>query len=326
MEVGTILYLDRKDIIKAVEPEEVMDVIENAYAMDLEGNYYMPHRMHVNKGPNTLLYMPCFTGDVFGTKILSLFPGNAKHGKPVISGVVILNDAETGTPQAILDGAVITGLRTGAVGGVAVRHTAPDYLESLGLIGSGAQGFFQVYFACKARPTIKEVFLYDLSTSKIKLLQGKLKQEFPGIAFKSTTSSTELLSKTSLIITATPSNEPVLPDDPKLLQNKHYIGIGSYKPDMREYPRAIYNLVKNVFIDTEHGFEESGDMIIPLRDNWVEQDFFVKMGELIKNKERYETKRGTTFFKSVGMALFDITVSEYIYEQALIKGLGTKIK
>lgn len=95
---------------------------------------------------------------------------------------------------------------------------------------------------------------------------------------------------------------------------------------MREYPRAIYSLVKNVFIDTEHGFEESGDMITPVQNKWVDQDFFVKMGELIKNKDQYETKTGTTFFKSVGMALFDITVSEYIYEQALLKGLGIKFE
>lgn len=302
-----------------------MDVIEKAYAIDLEGNYYMPHRMHVDKGPNTLLYMPCFTGDVFGTKILSLFPGNAKKGEPVISGVVLLNSAETGAPLAILDGAVITGLRTGAVGGVAVRHTVPDNVQSLGLIGSGAQGYFQVYFACKARPTISKVYLYDLSAAKMELLQDELKKDFPQIAFILAGSGTELLNNSSVIITATPANEPVLPDDPELLQNKHFIGIGSYKPDMREYPRAIYSLVKNIFIDTEHGFEESGDMIIPIDNGWVDKHIFVKMGELIKNNERYETKKGTTFFKSVGMALFDITVSEYIYEQALLKGLGTKI-
>lgn len=303
-----------------------MDVIESAYATDLKGNYYMPTRMHVDKGPNTLLYMPCFTGDVFGTKILSLFPGNAKKGEPVISGVVLLNSAETGAPLAILDGAVITGLRTGAVGGVAVRHTVPDNVESLGLIGSGTQGYYQVYFACMARPSIKEIYIYDLSVSNMENLRGKLQNTFPELAIKLSESCTDLLKETNLIITATPSTEPVLPDKPELLQNKHYIGIGSYKPDMREYPKAIYGLAKNVFIDTEHGFEESGDLITPLQNKWVDQDCFVKMGELIKNKDKYETKTGTTFFKSVGMALFDITVSTYIYEQALLKGLGTKIK
>ncbi len=303
-----------------------MDVIESAYATDLKGNYYMPNRMHVNSGPNTLLYMPCFTDNYFGTKILSLFPENIRKNEPVISGIVILNNAETGIPVAILDGAVVTGLRTGAVGGVAIRHTAPDDIESLGLIGSGTQGFYQVYFACTARPSIKEIYIYDLSVSNMENLREKLQNTFPELAIKLSESCTDLLKKTNLIITATPSTEPVLPDKPELLQNKHYIGIGSYKPDMREYPKAIYGLAKNVFIDTEHGFEESGDLITPLQNKWVDQDCFVKMGELIKNKDKYETKTGTTFFKSVGMALFDITVSTYIYEQALLNGLGTKIK
>jgi len=112
-----MLYLGPNDILAAADFNAVMDAIEQAYQIDRNGNYEMPVRMHVENGENTLLYMPCFLNTIFGTKILSLFPGNAAKQRSVIEGIVLLNDVETGAPVAILDGARLTAIRTGAVGG-----------------------------------------------------------------------------------------------------------------------------------------------------------------------------------------------------------------
>lgn len=320
-----MLYIGKDDIEKAADLNHVMDIIEKAYQIDLEGNYEMPSRIHVNHGNNTLLYMPCFLENIFGTKFLSLFPGNSEKDLPVIEGVVILNNAETGKPLAILDGASITTLRTGAVGGVAVRHTTGKNIKSVGLIGSGIQGCQQLIFACKARPSIKHIHLFDLSKERIFDLEEKLKKKLPGVNIIAANSAEDLISHSEVIITATPSVKPVLPDDPELLLNRHYIGIGSYKPEMREFPKSLYKLVENVFIDTNHGFDESGDLITPLQGKWLEKKSFIRMGELIKNPGRYKLENSTTLFKSVGMALFDITVSEFIYKMALEKELGTAL-
>ncbi len=80
----------------------------------------------------TILYMPCFLKSIFGAKILTLFPGNTAKNKPVIEGLVLLNDPETGEPLALLDGAKLTAVRTGAVGGDAVRYTTPENSKSVG--------------------------------------------------------------------------------------------------------------------------------------------------------------------------------------------------
>lgn len=295
--------------------------MENAYAIDLSGKFEMPPRMHINHEGNSLLYMPCFTGKIFGTKILSLFPANASKDKPVIQGLVLLNDPETGAPLALLDGAKLTAVRTGAVGGVAVRHIAPENAATVGLIGAGVQGFYQVLFACCARK-IERVALYDLNRVKCADLAEKLQEALPGIEISVSASVEELIEASEIIITATPAIDPVLPDDQELLRGRHYIGIGSYKPEMREFPAAVYSLVEKVYIDTEHSLKESGDLITPLYKGWIKPGQIVKLGEVIGGKIPGSTG-GTTLFKSVGMALFDITVSELIYRSALKNKIGT---
>ncbi len=319
-----MLYLNSAEISKAAGLDQVMDAVENAYALDLSGKYEMPPRMHVNHEGNSLLYMPCFTGGIFGTKILTLFPANASKDKPVIQGLVLLNDPETGAPLALLDGARLTAVRTGAVGGVAVRHLTPENATTVGLIGAGVQGFYQVLFACCARK-IERVSLYDLNRVKCADLAEKLQEALPGIGISVSASVEEHIEASEIIITATPATDPVLPDDQELLRGRHYIGIGSYKPEMREFPETLYSLVDKVYIDTEHGLEESGDLITPLENSWIKHEQIVKIGKIIGKKE-IAAGKGTTLFKSVGMALFDLAVSELIYKNALENNIGTVLK
>lgn len=320
-----MLYLGPNDILAAAADfNAVMDAIEQAYQIDRNGNYEMPVRMHVENGENTLLYMPCFLNTIFGTKILSLFPGNAAKQRSVIEGIVLLNDVETGAPVAILDGARLTAIRTGAVGGTAVRHIAPVNAVSLGLIGAGVQGFYQALFACTARK-INTVAVYDQVDDKLDNFCTRLREALPHVKIEKAGTVKELLKKSEIVITATPATEPVLPNDQELLRGKSFIGIGSYKPEMREYPQSLYSLVNNVLIDTEHGLEESGDLITPLKNKWIEEEQIIKFGSYLKDKSGNSARDETMFFKSVGMALFDIVVSELIYSRALENNIGTLI-
>ena len=117
-----------------------------------------------------------------------------------------------------------------------------------------------------------------------------------------------------------------MPDNEDLLAGKHFVGIGSYKPNMREFPKALFNLLKSVFVDTEHALHESGDIIVPLQNNWLRREQIMTLGRfLIDGKSLDEVKGSTTLFKSVGMALFDVCASKLIYEKAIQKGLGQEI-
>ena len=110
-----MLLLNKKDIEKSVDLDGMMDQIEEAYKIFESGAYYMPPRPTVEHDNKTLIYMPCYTKDSLGTKMLTIFPENAGLGLPSIDGLVLMNDPKTGKPLAILDGQTVTAYRTGAV-------------------------------------------------------------------------------------------------------------------------------------------------------------------------------------------------------------------
>jgi len=120
-----MLILNESDIIQAVDFNELLKSVEEAFLIQEAGNFNMPNRMHVEQDGNVLLLMPCFTDDLFSTKLVSIFPENINHGKPVIYGSVILNDGKTGEPLALLNGSKLTALRTGAVGALGLLYTTP---------------------------------------------------------------------------------------------------------------------------------------------------------------------------------------------------------
>ena len=111
-----MIFLGKEEVEKLVDPNEIMDQIEEAYRIFGADAYYMPPRPVIEHENKTLIYMPCFTEDIIGTKMLTIFPENAKLGLPSLDGLVILNDRTTGAPLAIMDGQAVTAWRTGAVG------------------------------------------------------------------------------------------------------------------------------------------------------------------------------------------------------------------
>jgi len=320
-----VLYLGEQDIRRAVSYEEIMGAVERALVIAESGDFEMPQRMHVHHEGNTLLYMPCFKSGVFGTKLLTLFPQNAAQNQPVIEGLMLLNDAQTGAPLALLNGAVLTALRTGGVGGVGIRHTTPPQAKTLGLVGAGVQGMEQLIFASKVRK-LDRVTISDISSERLLAFTKKAKEVLPGVTVKASESPVDLLQASEIVITATSATEPVLPDCEGLIEGKSFIGIGSYKPDMREFPQAVFSKLDRVYIDTEHGLHESGDLVTPLKLGWVEPGQIMTLGSLLSSTKKRVVRAGeTTLFKSVGMAMFDLVVAELIYQRALEQGLGQQI-
>lgn len=319
-----MIYLNSEQIEQVVSCEELMSAIERAYRLEQAGSYHMPNRIHLEHQGNTLLYMPCFLDSVFGTKILSLFPDNPQRDLPVITGLVLLNDAQTGLPLAIMDGATVTAYRTGAVSGLAICHTASSESKVVGLIGAGAQGFYQILFADAAR-NLESVLIYDLDPSKSEKLRQMAQERMPHLTVKCPKSVDTLLSQADLVITATPSTTPVLPDKEELLRDKSYISIGSYTPKMRELPEALFRLVDSILIDTAHGLEESGDLITPLEKGWIDKTQIIPFGKYLADSPKPRNKGETTLFKSVGMALFDLTVAQTIYQKVQELGLGIQL-
>lgn len=317
-----MLYLSAPTLDRMVDRLAVVEAMEQAFAVHAAGEYEMPQRMHVNHQANTLLYMPCFVPEAFGTKLLTLFPSNRERQLPVIQGLMLLNDAETGAPLALIDGARLTALRTGGVGGVAIRHTTPGTASRLGLVGTGVQGWEQVLTAAAVR-ALQQVTVYDADPQRLRQFAQRLSAQLPTVPVAVAGSAQELLAQSEIVITATSSPAPVLPEQAELLRGKHFVAIGSYQPGMRELPAALYPLLRQVLVDTEHGLQETGDLRTPLERGWIAEEQVQTLGRWLHDREGLGE---TTLFKSVGMALFDLVLAQRLYQQARELGLGQNLE
>ena len=313
-----MIFLGKEEVEKLVDPNEIMDQIEEAYRIFGADAYYMPPRPVIEHENKTLIYMPCFTEDIIGTKMLTIFPENAKLGLPSLDGLVILNDRTTGAPLAIMDGQAVTAWRTGAVGGVGIRHLSRKDAHTVGIVGAGAQGFHQAVYACAAR-NIETVYIWNHSDRDLTDFMARLKKTIadPAVEVVQCKTVEELVKASDIICTATPSEEPVLPNDRELLEGKCIIAIGSYTPQMREIPDVIWDLVDNVYIELPYACEESGDLSQPLAEGRLTMDRVVLMDKfLASGADEDEIAKKTTYFKSVGMGLFDVCVAQKLLEKA----------
>lgn len=313
-----MIFLDKQAIEKLVDPDEMMDQIEEAYRIYGKGAYYMPPRPVIEHDQKTLIYMPCYTDEIIGTKMLTIFPENAKLGLPSLDGLVILNDQKTGAPLAILDGQAVTAWRTGAVGGVGIRHLSRKDADTVGIVGAGVQGFHLAVYACAARP-IRTVYIWNHSSRDLTGYMDRLKKAIdnPEVDVVQCSTVEELLKASAIVCTATPSETPVLPDDRTLLAGRCIIAVGSYTPSMREIPDAVWDLADKVYIELPYACEESGDLCQPLESGKLTMDRVMLMDQYLASGSDEETAgERTTYFKSVGMGLFDVCVAQKLLEKA----------
>ncbi|HET7578209.1 MAG TPA: ornithine cyclodeaminase family protein [Bacillales bacterium] len=319
-----MLILNEKDIHHAASMSDIIDAIEHAYSIYEKNEFNMPARSHVAYEHNTLLLMPCFTKSEYGTKIVSVFPENKEL--PVTQGLMVLNDIENGETKAVMNGTALTGLRTGAIGGAAVRQLTPSGVKKAGLIGTGLQGFYQLMAACSARD-FTDIYLYNRSPEKIPAFREKIDNHFDGkINIHEASSSEEVVGNSEVILTATTSSSPVLPNNNALYDGKTVIGVGSFQPSMREFPEALFQACDEIYTDSREARNESGDLTQPLEQGWIEESQIMPFSKIVTGEEKWKPDENrATVFKSTGMALFDVVVSQMIYDKALANGIGQMI-
>jgi len=316
-----MLILNTEDIYKSIEPIEIIEAVERAFIIQKSQDFKMPDRMHIGKDGNTHLVMPCLAENLFSTKLVSVNPKNKNKGLPIISGVVQLADHNNGKVLAIFNGGTVTALRTGAVGAVAVKYLTNSNVNNIGLIGTGVQGL-HLLLMINAIRDLNQITIFNHKTSQSNWFKEELIKKIPGTKINFTDSKKDLLNSSQIILTATTSPTPVLPEDTELLKGKTYICVGSFKPIMGELPRSIYSILDKIYVDVEYATRESGDVAYPLEKGILNHDQIIPINELVTGMQ--SPSGHTKVFKSVGMALFDLTTAEKIYTSALNKGIGTE--
>lgn len=318
-----ILVVSRADLSGLLTPRQVITAVETALQFQAAGSTASPKRLHVHWAGNTLLTMPAAAPGSVGIKIVSVVPRNADRGLPVTNGIMILNDSESGLPFALMDAAELTAQRTGAVGALGVIHMTPRSTASAGIVGCGVQGAWQAIYAASVRP-IREIFVFARSSTRMKSFAEIVSRHAPQVRITPCADVNTVLAKTDLIISATTSNEPVLPDDVRRLINKHLISIGSFRPSMQELPDAAYSLVDAIVVDSEFAAQEVGDVINPIRSGLVKDTQIFSIADYVTGRRQADTSR-TTVYKTVGAAIYDLFVAHAFYLAARSAGVGREI-
>lgn len=315
-----MLYLNEHDIRKAINMQDLVDAIDESYQIYHAQDYTMPTRMQLKDEDNTLVVMPCIGDGAFGTKLITTFPNNIDD--PTIHGLFVLKCESTGKIEAIMDGSFLTGLRTGAIGGSAIRHLAKANASSIAVIGTGVQGFYQAEAACSERP-IQDIYLFNRTMEKIPSFKTKLANHLNSdVNIHICHSAEDAIRHAEIIITATTSNQPVLPNNASLLKGKLIIGIGSFQPSMREFPETAYLLSRHILVDSVDAIKESGDLTQPIENQWLKKKNIFTMAEFLANNNALTDVNETILFKSTGMALFDVVSANKIFNKATTKGVG----
>ena len=319
-----MIALSAADVLGLLQPAETVALVESAaLAAGAPAGSSVPARTHLRFAQGTLLTMPAIDAGALAVKLVSVVPGNAARALPVTNGVLLLSSAETGLPLAIMDAAALTAMRTGAVGALGLKYTTPPEVDSLGIVGAGVQGAWQAITACAVRP-IRAVFALRRSAAGFERFRATLAAHVPGVAVIACASAAQVLERTRVIVTATTSAEPVLPDEPALLEGRHFIAIGSYERHMRELPDAALALAGCLVLDSEFARHEVGEAVRALeRGILADADVFT-IGELAAGRRSVEVTR-TTAYKSAGMALYDLYVARALHQAAVRRGVGQEV-
>ena len=301
MKTGQPLFLNEEQVREHLPMTELIPAMEKALIDFSAGRVTQPVRSIISVDPpgGFLGLMPAFTPDGLGLKAVTFYPPNAGRGIPTHMATIFLVDPQTGTPLAIMDGRLITEMRTAAVSAVATKLLASPHAKVLAILGSGVQARSHVE-ALRVVRQFEEIRVWSPTFEHAK----QFAEETGGTPLP----AEQAVRDADVIVTVTSSRRPVL-KGAWLKSGCHVNAIGACRPDWRELDDEA--MQKNVvFVDSREGaMKESGDVILS------GASIYAELGEAFAGKVPSRANE-TTIFKSLGMAVEDIAAATLVYRAA----------
>jgi alanine dehydrogenase len=319
------LILSRKDLRQLLAMTDVIEAVERGFREYKTGKCAVPVRMPVpiEKAEGIFLFMPAYLEKegFFGTKIVSVFPRNIEKKLSTIQAAYLLNDPITGELLALMDGILLTAMRTGATSALATKYLSRKNSETLGIIGAGAQAPFQAEAISKVRP-VHRMLVYDKERKSAEDFSGAVSSSLR-IPVHVMASPRDVVVESDILVTVTTSLTPVF-DGRHLKRGTHINAVGAYTPEMRELDDVTIGKSK-IVVDTYEGcMAEAGDLLIPIRNGKLsKENIYADLGEIVLGQKPARTREDEiTLFESVGFALEDLVVASLAYGRASEKGVG----
>lgn len=306
--------------------KDVMDAVETGVATLGQGQGELPAKIGVHPRESSFIHaMPCYLGgevDRAGVKTVSAYPANPAKGLPYISGVMLLIEAESGLPLAMMNAAGITAMRTGAASGVYARHFGNPDATSVAIVGTGVQGRVNLLAMKEAFPKLATVLCYGIREASVKRFIDDMQPKLPGIDFVLSPSLQTAVGNADVVVTCTPMTKN--PERPirRNMMKEDCLAISV------DYDAAF---CADVFTDA-HFTCDNFNQYTWTREQSAYFDGYpgpeaidADMGEIcagLKQGVRHG-RRGAVL---MGIASHDVMTADLIHKKAVAAGIGTKVE
>ena len=328
-----MLILSREEVQQALPMDEMIAATKDAYAALSAGNAVVPQRIHLSIPPHEgmSLFMPAYLHhqerDALAVKTVSVFPHNIERGLPIIHGAVLVLEADTGRPVALLEGGSLTAIRTGAASGAATDILARRDSRVAAVFGAGVQGRTQLEAICTVR-SFEKVLVFDLQPGILQEFITEMAGSGPVPEdVQPVESPQQAISTADVICCATSSTQPVF-EDQHLKPGVHINGVGSFTAEMQEIPPQTVARAA-LFVDSRPAvLSEAGDIIKPLKEGRIDEHHIqAELGQVVNSQRPgRQNENQITFFKSVGVAVQDAAAARLALENARKIGLGQEVQ
>ncbi len=261
--------------------------------------------------------------DCFAVKIAAGFYGNPDKGLPTGSGMMVLLSAKTGFPQALLlDNGYLTELRTGLAGALAAKYLARELLRTVGVIGAGSQGRYQVQ-ALRLVRDFERLMVFDTDRKRAEQYVTEMSAELR-IEVTAASDVAELVGQSDLVVTATPSRTPYFQAE-WLHPGLHITAMGSDGPEKRELEPGVLNRADRVVCDRKSQCFALGELHHAAAAGVIAEDEVSELGEIAAgDKPGRENDDEITVCDLTGVGVQDTAIALLAYERAVERGLGTR--
>jgi ornithine cyclodeaminase/alanine dehydrogenase len=309
--------------------KDAIHAVEDAFRLFAQGLVRMPPResIMIDQHRGQMLAMPAYIGganDTLGQKIVTVYPENRSKGLPTILAVVQLFDPKSGECLSVMDGTYLTAVRTGAVSGVATKYLARRDAESVAVFGAGVQAESQLEAMKEVRGILRARVFDPLAERAFRF--GEDMSRKLGIGVEVAQTSKEALRGADIVICASTSSTPVFSGQ-WLELGMHINAVGSHNPNTRELDTEAVRRSKVIVDSREAALKEAGDLLIPISERAIASDHvWADLGEIVSaQRVGRDSDQEITLFKSVGLAIQDVSTARVVYAKAIELGKGTKI-
>lgn len=330
-----VLWLGQEDVVAAggLDMAAAMEDVEEVYRLRATGEYVLPGKIVLQwdepppgEEEDHINVMPVYVGgrfDVAGLKVITSFPRNPMvRGLPRASALIVLHDTQAGLPLAVMDGTLISAMRTGAVTGVAAKYLARGDVTHVGLIGAGVQNRTQLMAMQTARPSIRQATVFDIRRDRAEAYAGEMSQRL-GLEVDVAANAEEAVRGAGMVVTATTSTEPIIRDG--------WLSAGSFYAHVSGY-ECEYDVIRHadkVVVDDWEQVKHrmASTVAFMWRDGFfADGDLYAELSEVVVGrKPGRDHEREVIVFSPIGLGLYDVAVALRVYRAARRQGLGQEV-